>query len=730
MTQLKGKVNRWLGLILLSYLLLGVTFILATPPLEASDEYKHYPVVQHIQTTGTLPILEPENPGRWLQEGAQPPLYYLLMAGLSAGISTDNFAQIYQRNRHAYVGDPNQILNKNLMIHQPELEAFPWHGTILAIYLIRFGSLLMGGLAVWLTVRLGTTLFDEQVGLLAGALIAFNPMFLFVSGAVNNDALANLLGVMGLNLLVWLWQKRAFGWWESAGIGLLLGLGVLSKLSLGGLGLLFAILLVWQGRKAGGRWLLVNAGIIGVTMLLVAGWWFWRNLTLYGDFTGLSAFIAVQGGRATPLDWEGWWGEFGTFFRSFWGLFGGVNVAAPQPFYWVCNALAVIGLFGWLRQRRVAKPSAGVSILLGWLLILLLLLLRWNLISPAFQGRLLFPALGAWVVLWAVGLLAWLPASWRGKGSVIIAGFFLLCSAILPFSTIRPAYATPQPLATVPTNHQFGPIQFEGGLRLVGVAMPANQQVQLGTEQPIEVTLYWSLVQPTTQDFVSSVHLIGQSQNSVGQVDRYPAWGMVPTSRWDAGTIWADRYHVRVRTDAEAPTQLHLHVALLGEKGEELPAFSLDGTEIPFLLVGEPARLAGGLPQPVQTPLNIPFADGISLLGYSMGEAKAGEALSLTLHWQATATPSQDYTVFVHLLNEDGEQLRGADSPPLNNDFPTTLWRTGDRVDDERRLELPAQLSAGNYQIAVGLYNAGNSVRLPRLDDESDAVVWQFYLSE
>ena len=73
-----------LPLIVVAYLLLAVIYALATPPLEASDEYKHYPVVQYIQNEHQLVRLDPGDPGRWLQEGAQPPLYYIIMAGLTS----------------------------------------------------------------------------------------------------------------------------------------------------------------------------------------------------------------------------------------------------------------------------------------------------------------------------------------------------------------------------------------------------------------------------------------------------------------------------------------------------------------------------------------------------------------------------------------------------------------------------------------------------------------------
>ncbi len=712
--------------IFLLFLALGVSYIFATPPLEASDEYKHYPVVQYIQTARRLPILEPEKPGRWLQEGAQPPLYYLLMAALTAGIDSADLPQIYQQNPHAFVGNPNQIYNKNLMIHQPEWEKFPWHGAILAICLIRFVSLALGGGAVWLTAHLGRRLFDDHIGLLAAALTAFNPMFLFVSGAVNNDSLANLLGIAGIFGLVWLWQMPAFDWRHSGLIGLLIGLGALTKLSLGGLAIIAGIILLWRARGgAGWRWAVANGGAMAAAALLVVGWWLLRNVRLYGDLTGLSAFIAVQGTRTTAITWRGWLGEFGTFFRSFWGLFGGVNVAAPQPFYWLCNGLAIGGIVGWLRRNRIIKGVWGGRWLLSmWIVTLLLLLIRWNLISPAFQGRLVFPALGAWNILWAAGWLAWLPAAWRGKGGLALTAFFFLWAAALPFITIRPAYAYPTPLDAVPEAAQFGPIRFEGGLTLVGVEMPANQSIEWQTEQPIQATLYWTSDQPLSQDFVTSLHLIGREERSVGQVDRYPGWGMIPTSQWQPGQIWRDVYQVWARPIAEAPAQLRLNVgALDGESGVMLPAFSPDGNEIPFLLVGEPARLSGGQPQPIQTTLEADFQQGIQLLGYSIGEADPGVNLPITLHWLANETPDNDYTVFVHLLSVEGEQIAGADAPPLNNDYPTSLWQKGDRIDDHHILPLPAEMPAGRYHIRVGWYEPESGMRLSRVDSSEESVI-------
>jgi dolichyl-phosphate-mannose--protein O-mannosyl transferase len=94
--------------------------------------------------------------------------------------------------------------NINLIIHRPEKEAFPWQGTILAVRLIRLASVLLGACTVYLTWRIGRIVFPSrpELALGAAAVNAFTPMFLFISGAVNNDNLAVALSSCALFLML------------------------------------------------------------------------------------------------------------------------------------------------------------------------------------------------------------------------------------------------------------------------------------------------------------------------------------------------------------------------------------------------------------------------------------------------------------------------------------------------------------------------------------------------
>ena len=751
--------QHWLITICVVYLGLGGLYAWATPPLEASDEYKHYPVVQHIQTTGRLPILDPAEPGLWANEAAQPPLYYWLMAAATWPLDTADLPTLHQLNPHFFVGNPLQHLNKNIIAPPlvPALVGFS-SGSVQAIYLIRWLSLLLGVGTIWLTAALGRRFLPATAALAASGLTALNPMFLFVSAAVNNDSLSIFWSIAGLVLLVDMWREPPpphQSWWPYVRLGMVCGLALLTKLSLAVLLLLAGCILAWRAWQRGEWALLFKGGLLTLAIAMVL-WapWLWRNWQLYGDITALNVFVEVQGTRPEQtLGGVDWRGEFGSFYRSFWGQFGGVNINAPEWYYTVANGWFMVCLLGWgvyvgQEWRRGGGTAvlsslitSGAWLLLAQMAITFVLLIRWTIIHPSFQGRLMFPALPAI----NLGLMAgwwqwqgWVKAQPTAVGVAPLL-FFGGAAVFLPLAVIQPNYQLPTPLTAVPAESQFGPIRFQGNqgqeLLLVGVEpFSAPPSTTPGDPYGVDITLYWTLARPTEHNLVTSVHTLGRGLDSVGQSDRYPGWGLWPTSRWLPGEIYRDTYRVQVRPDGVAPSRLLFTLGVLSpELGEEKSLVALtplapDGTLIPLVVVGE-ARLAadGRVAESVPTHLLAQsFEEGIVLQGYDQPEtAVAGQALEITLHWQATATPSQGYTVFFHLLDANQNYVLGADSPPLNGEYPTYLWRAGDRITETRRFELPATLPPGNYFVATGLYHPLSGVRLSLTEaGGGDSIVW------
>jgi len=716
-------------LVVVLFLAFGVFYSLVTPPLEASDEFDHYPYVQYVQTRHALPVMNPDDPDPWRQEGGQPPLYYVLMAGLTAWIDTSDLEDVRWLNHHAFIGIPGQVANKNLVIHQPAQEAFPWQGTVLAVHVIRLASVVLGAATVWLVWRVAARLCPQSkwVPLMAAALTAFNPMFLFISAAVNNDVLAALFGSLSLLLMLRISGLQSpISNWHLA-LGIVLGLGALTKLSLVAmipLALLVVALHTWRrysetslSRRT--ALFIVYCSLVILPALAISGWWFLRNWRLYGDPTAVSVFMEILGYRAEPLTLKDLWEEFGTFRRTYWGLFGGVNVPAPEPVYVFCDLLSLAGLVGlglraW-RRRREGIDVWWVPAL--WVAILFAALLRWVMMYYSFQGRLMFPGIAALSTFLALGLGEWFPLRCRPAAAWAVGGVLLTLAIVVPFVSILPAYAYPEPLtlADVPAEARVNPVDVGGVARIVGWELD-EQAVRPGDLSAyVEVVVYWEAAVPDGRDYLGFAKLLGRDHQLAGDVTRQPVDGMVPTSLWRPNQVWRDRYRTPVFADALAPSLLRVEVGLYDPGAKE---------DLGSVRVGE-AKLAPPETQaPPDHPLEVALSDGIALLGYDLSSRSVvpGETITLTLHWEARAAPSADYQVMVHLLGVDPEPVAQGDGPPLGGDYPTSAWASGEVIVGPHAVVLPADVPPGQYRLLVGMYNLETLVRLPHLDGAGDSI--------
>lgn len=134
-------------------------------------------------------------------------------------------------------------------------------------------------------------------------------------------------------------------------------------------------------------------------------------------------------------------------------------------------------------------------------------------------------------------------------------------------------------------------------------------------------------------------------------------------------------------------------------------------------------------------PINAPFEHGIELAGYQTRLVESG--LELTLYWQAHAQPSEDYHVFVHLVDESGNLVSQPDSQgnPVNlqhdsepqqigvNHFSTSLWRAGDIIKDVHVIEWPdvSVFRQPGLSLNVGMYRFPGGQRLEIVRDGSGA---------
>jgi hypothetical protein len=118
----------------------------------------------------------------------------------------------------------------------------------------------------------------------------------------------------------------------------------------------------------------------------------------------------------------------------------------------------------------------------------------------------------------------------------------------------------------------------------------------------------------------------------------------------------------------------------------------------------------------IQHEMEADFGGIARLLGYSVaGDLQPGGEIHLTLFWQALAATDQDYTVFIHLVGEEGHVWGQGDSPPADGFYPTTEWEEGEIIRDQHGMAISPEAPAGEYRLDVGMYLVATGERLPVL---------------
>lgn len=728
MPAFRRVVSRPLAVLLAVYLTFGVGYSLATPVFEASDEIWHYGVVRELALNRRLPVQEPGVETPWAQEGSQPPLYYALAALLTGWIDTSDHPVHSVGNPFPNIGVPGAADNVNLVAHPPGQS--PWQGgTVLAVYLIRWMSLLMGAGTVVGAYRLAQGLAPTQpnLALPTAALVAFNPMVLFINAAINNDNLVMLLTTWTLALLVTEMRRDEVGGWpgRTLGLGLLIGLAALTKVS--GLVLLPTAVLAlglnaWHRRRL--RLWTSQAGLLTGVVALMAGWWYVRNERLYGELLGLERMALIAGPRPAGFGLRDLVAEWQGFWYSFWGVFGAFNVLAPAWFYRLMGGLSLaagLGLAwaavrGW-QARRPRCEAVIHLVLVAFLGLTFLGVVRWTLMTTASQGRLLFGGIAPLGLYLAWGLLSWWPPAWRGRVVGGLAVGLAVVAAFIPFGVLRPAYRPSPPLAVLPADAVPLDIRFgqEGEIALVGYRLERTR-IQAG--EPLPVTLYWRSTKPITAFYQLALNGFGYEEENLAKLDTWPGGGLRPTAYWQPGVLYADSYRLATDPAAATPTVLRLGIAF----HTDLLRPDADRT-LPITVAGEPTGAvlldAGDLvgPPPTTAPSTAPLArldHGLQLLAYRLRPTADGFVLELD--WTTTAVVPARYQVFAHLHDAEGRPMAQADAPPRRGYWPTDRWRPGEVVTSEHRFTLPTTLRPGAHTLRVGMYDLTTLARVAAYD--------------
>jgi 4-amino-4-deoxy-L-arabinose transferase-like glycosyltransferase len=732
--------RRSLALIAAAYLAVGVAYSLVNPILESPDEALNYANVRFFVEERSLPVLEPDE----VSKAHHPPLYYALGALATFWVPDEDFDAIVARENPfwAYRLEPG-VDNKSLYLHNPELEDF--RDAALGVLLVRWLSLLMGAGTILCVYGTARELFPQRRALAVGsaALVAFNPMFLFINASVHDDPLSNLVaaGVLCVTARI---LVRGATVRRAVVLGLLVGLVILTKLTCllvlptVGLALLYRALF----DRGGWRQSLKVGAVVAVVALLVGGWWFVRNQVLYGDPTSMGRQMETwEDTRPDGPDLMAALREVGFLHDSAWGAFGYGQIPMPGWVYGLMRLLGLVAAGGivlfWVRRRagRVdweQQPLALLIVLSGPLVVFLIVFVRMISIDTANFGRYLFVSLAFLAPLYVLGLSEWahpLARRWLQAGLAVIT---LALALFALLGVLRPAYAPPamRSVEKIQARTQAADLCFGDAIRLVGYDVD-HDRVPPGGE--VAVTLCWETLAPMEANYVYFVHVLGPQESKVGARDTHPGLGRYPTTRWATGDAFCDVVRVPVETWAPAPAVYDVVVGwYLYEEGqveEHLPAYDASGAPLELVTLGKvKVRPESYAAIEVPNRLDANLGGQVTLLGYEVNalEVAPGEAVGVTLYWEAQALVPADYTVFLHLAAPAGPPYAQADGQPQSGAYPTSLWDTDEVVRDTRTIVVPADLPSGEYPLVTGMYLLETGKRLrwlaPDGSDQGDAV--------
>jgi len=474
--QVKNHTITVLLLLLGLSLVRGVIYSAIIPPWQAPDEFRHFEYIKLLnqerrlltaQDT-SLPLqkeiiasmiehdywkfgrfmfpFDPQNPPKSFKEIIwpadpywlfHPPLYYLLGA------------------------------SSLVFVNQGDVD--------LQLYVVRLISVILGTLVVFVAFLTAKQLFPEDNFLIIGipAFIVFLPMHTFITGAVNNDNLAELLVSLFILVLAKI-LKDGLSSSRIASAGFLIVLGLLAKrtaiLTIPIL-MATALLYFWEGglhfsfnlsRTRVG--FMVGIVVIGVITGLLY-WETWQGLWA-SFFSALRPYLILIPGA----DFSGLFTPEGisllilyarVLFESFWAYFGWMKVYLDPIWYQLIALVSVvaIGGVGTFLIRTVTKPTTLALWQKKYLLLFFLCVIFAIAIAmfygvrvwahfqsfrpmerPKPQGRYLFPAIIPIATLFMLGLRELVPIRYHKLWLPICVGGFILLDSVSLIRYIIPFF--------------------------------------------------------------------------------------------------------------------------------------------------------------------------------------------------------------------------------------------------------------------------------------------------
>ncbi|MBI2845433.1 MAG: glycosyltransferase family 39 protein [Chloroflexi bacterium] len=507
--------------------LLGFYLTFARPLGRGPDEFLHLAYIHHLINNWQLPVATlPAEANVASQESVQPPLYYLLSA-LTLAPLPGSFFEAWSRpliNILNFTAKQGWALeNSPLFAAPPDL--WPM-ATLVSGYLLRILSIVLGIIGFIALYLLGKHLTGNYwLGLASALWLALTPAYLETTSSVTNDAL--LIPLAGFTI----YSLFTPGDRKTLILGLLLGLLALTKVN--GLLLLLPGIIAMASPQ---EYRLRRVATILLLVALIAGWWYLRNLFLYGEPSGISAMLAIEAekGALSPEPLSRSLTEAVVISLQ--------SLVAPLRPYLFLGVIGLIGLIPALRhaeKKRVILLLAFILILGGGAFIL------WAGGFPhGRNARLLLPVLPALSALWAMGMASLVPKHFYAlvPGIVVLGGLPGLVDGFRAPPLYENAYQFIPVLSPYdrPSIAQQTSVSFGENLVLRGYTLDENGK-------NLYVSLLWSLQKNPAEEISIFVHIDrAGGERTLAQSDTFPPYDTPYIRSWPRGVEVVNVHRLRL----------------------------------------------------------------------------------------------------------------------------------------------------------------------------------------
>jgi hypothetical protein len=101
----------------------------------------------------------------------------------------------------------------------------------------------------------------------------------------------------------------------------------------------------------------------------------------------------------------------------------------------------------------------------------------------------------------------------------------------------------------------------------------------------------------------------------------------------------------------------------------------------------------------IQHPVNKLWDGKIELIGYDLNQSKEKDGFSLTYYWQSKENVSNDYVIYLDLIDQHGSVVLEDIHTPIYGIFPTSRWMKNEVLKERYNIIYPPSIEPGTYEL-------------------------------